>query len=158
MTATATQTAAQSTAVAAAAEEASSNVGTVAAAAEELGASVQEIGRQVDGSAQLARAAVSEAGQTAGQVRALTEATARIGGGRADHVDRGANHLLALKRHHRAARAGTARARLRRGSSRSEGAGRPDREGDRGKSLPRSPRSRPRLARQQGHRQDHGAD
>ncbi|PIK71583.1 chemotaxis protein, partial [Methylobacterium frigidaeris] len=79
MTATATQTAAQSTAVAAAAEEAASNVETVAVAAEELGASVAEIGRQVDGSARLAQAAVAEAGQTAGQVRALTEATARIG-------------------------------------------------------------------------------
>ncbi len=55
MTATAGETAAQSTAVAAAAEEAASNVTTVAAAAEELGSSVQEIGRQVDGSADLAR-------------------------------------------------------------------------------------------------------
>ena len=40
------------TTVAAAAEEAASNVNTVAAAAEELGSSVQEIGRQVDGSAE----------------------------------------------------------------------------------------------------------
>ncbi|WP_430911241.1 MCP four helix bundle domain-containing protein, partial [Methylobacterium sp. sgz302541] len=51
MSATAGETASQSTTVAAAAEEAASNVGTVAAAAEELGSSVQEIGRQVSGSA-----------------------------------------------------------------------------------------------------------
>ncbi len=40
------------------AEEAASNVNTVAAAAEELGTSVQEIGRQVSGSARLAQQAV----------------------------------------------------------------------------------------------------
>ena len=49
------ETASQSMTVAAAAEQAARNVNTVAAAAEELGASVQEIGRQVDGSAELAR-------------------------------------------------------------------------------------------------------
>ncbi len=65
MTATAAQTASQSTTVAAAAEEAASNVNTVAAAAEQLGASVQEISRQVDGSASLAQVAVSEAEQSA---------------------------------------------------------------------------------------------
>ncbi len=109
MTATATQTAAQSTAVAAAAEEASSNVGTVAAAAEELGASVSEIGRQVDGSARLAQAAVAEAGQTAHQVRALTEATARIGDvvGLISSIAAQTN-LLALNATIEAARAGAA--------------------------------------------------
>jgi methyl-accepting chemotaxis protein len=109
MTATATQTAAQSTAVAAAAEEAASNVGTVAAAAEELGASVQEIGRQVDGSARLAQAAVAEAGQTARQVRALTEATARIGDvvGLISSIAAQTN-LLALNATIEAARAGAA--------------------------------------------------
>ena len=45
------------------------NVQTVAAAAEELGASVQEIGRQVGGSADLARMAVAEADQTGALVR-----------------------------------------------------------------------------------------
>ncbi|MGE7413072.1 methyl-accepting chemotaxis protein [Methylobacterium tarhaniae] len=109
MTATATQTAAQSTAVAAAAEEASSNVGTVAAAAEELGTSVQEIGRQVDGSARLAQTAVAEAGQTAHQVRALTEATARIGDvvGLISSIAAQTN-LLALNATIEAARAGAA--------------------------------------------------
>ncbi|KMO13892.1 methyl-accepting chemotaxis protein [Methylobacterium platani] len=109
MTATATETAAQSTAVAAAAEEASANVGTVAAAAEELGASVQEIGRQVDGSARLAQAAVTEAGQTAQQVRALTEATVRIGNvvGLISSIATQTN-LLALNATIEAARAGEA--------------------------------------------------
>ena len=79
MTATATETAAQSTTVAAAAEQAASNVGTVAAASEELGSSVQEIGRQVQGSASLAQAAVGEADETARLVEELTAAVARIG-------------------------------------------------------------------------------
>lgn len=79
MTATASETASQSTTVAAAAEEAASNVGTVAAAAEELGSSVQEIGRQVSGSARLAQAAVNEAAQTAGLVQELSGAVATVG-------------------------------------------------------------------------------
>ncbi|KMO30230.1 methyl-accepting chemotaxis protein [Methylobacterium aquaticum] len=109
MTTTATQTATQSGAVAAAAEQAASNVGTVAAAAEELGASVQEIGRQVDSSARLADAAVVEAGQTAHQVRALTEATARIGNvvGLISSIAAQTN-LLALNATIEAARAGGA--------------------------------------------------
>ncbi|MCJ2011767.1 methyl-accepting chemotaxis protein [Methylobacterium sp. J-076] len=78
MTSTAAQTASQSTAVAAAAEEAASNVNTVAAAAEELGSSVQEIGRQVDGSAELARFAVMEADQTGALVQELSATVARI--------------------------------------------------------------------------------
>ncbi|MGU3540186.1 methyl-accepting chemotaxis protein [Methylobacterium sp. A54F] len=105
----ASQTAAQSATVAAAAEEASVNVGTVSAAAEELGASVREIGRQVDGSAALARLAVDEAGRSAGLVRDLTEAAARIGNvvamitGIAEQTN-----LLALNATIEAARAGEA--------------------------------------------------
>ncbi|WP_171070068.1 methyl-accepting chemotaxis protein [Methylobacterium terricola] len=109
MTTTATRTATQSGAVATAAEQASSNVDAVAVAAEELGASVREIGRQVDGSARLAGAAVAEAGHTAGHVRALTEATARIG----DVVElissiAAQTNLLALNATIEAARAGAA--------------------------------------------------
>lgn len=78
MTSTAGETASQSTAVAAAAEEAASNVNTVAAAAEELGSSVQEIGRQVDGSAELARLAVVEADQTGALVNELSTTVSRI--------------------------------------------------------------------------------
>ena len=109
MTATATETASQSTTVAAAAEEAASNVGTVAAAAEELGASVHEIGRQVGSSAEIARVAVDEADRSAGLVKALSEAAARIG----DVVDlissiAAQTNLLALNATIEAARAGEA--------------------------------------------------
>ncbi|SOR30459.1 putative methyl-accepting chemotaxis sensory transducer precursor [Methylorubrum extorquens] len=109
MTAIATETAAQSTAVAAAAEQAAGNVGMVAAASEELGASVQEIGRQVAGSAELAGIAAGEAGQTVVLVRDLSEAAARIG----DVVAlistiAGQTNLLALNATIEAARAGEA--------------------------------------------------
>ncbi|GLS71729.1 hypothetical protein GCM10007890_37420 [Methylobacterium tardum] len=109
MTATATQTASQSTTVAAAAEEAASNVNTVAAAAEELGSSVQEIGRQVQGSAELAHTAVAEADQTAGLVQALRATSAKIGDmvGLITSVASQTN-LLALNATIEAARAGEA--------------------------------------------------
>ncbi|MCJ2121534.1 methyl-accepting chemotaxis protein [Methylobacterium sp. J-077] len=109
MTNTATRTAERSAAVASAAQEAAAHVGTVAVAAEELGASVQEIGRQVDGSADLARGAVAQAGQTAGLVQELSEAAGRIG----DVVRlisdiAGQTNLLALNATIEAARAGEA--------------------------------------------------
>ncbi|WP_288580961.1 methyl-accepting chemotaxis protein [uncultured Methylobacterium sp.] len=109
LTSTASQTASQSNAVAAAAEEAASNVSTVAAATEELGSSVQEIGRQVDGSAELARRAVMEADQAGAQVQELSAAVARIG----DVVGlistiAGQTNLLALNATIEAARAGPA--------------------------------------------------
>jgi methyl-accepting chemotaxis protein len=109
MTLTASETASQSTTVAAAAEEATANVGTVAAAAEELGSSVQEIGRQVTGSAQLARAAVGEADETASLVRDLSAAVTRIGDvvGLIASIARQTN-LLALNATIEAARAGEA--------------------------------------------------
>ncbi|MCG5248805.1 methyl-accepting chemotaxis protein [Methylorubrum extorquens] len=109
MTATATETASQSTTVAAAAEEAASNVGTVAAAAEELGVSVQEIGRQVQGSSGLAQAAVGEADQTTHLVQALRTTSARIGDmvGLISSIASQTN-LLALNATIEAARAGEA--------------------------------------------------
>ncbi|AYO84225.1 methyl-accepting chemotaxis protein [Methylobacterium brachiatum] len=109
MTATASQTASQSTTVAAAAEQAASNVNTVAAAAEELGVSVQEIGRQVDGSAKLAQGAVDEAGQTGALVQELSSAVARIGDvvGLISNIA-GQTNLLALNATIEAARAGDA--------------------------------------------------
>ena len=109
MSGTAAETAAQSTAVAAAAEEAASNVGTVAAAAEELGSSVQEIGRQVDGSAAIARQAVVEADQTGALVLELSGAVERIGDvvGLISSIA-GQTNLLALNATIEAARAGEA--------------------------------------------------
>ncbi|KQQ47832.1 chemotaxis protein [Methylobacterium sp. Leaf125] len=106
---TASETAQQSSTVAAAADQAASNVGMVAAAAEELGASVQEIGRQVDGSTELAQRAVDEAARTASQVQELSAAAARIG----DVVAMistiaGQTNLLALNATIEAARAGEA--------------------------------------------------
>ncbi|GJD31553.1 hypothetical protein PMNALOAF_2812 [Methylobacterium adhaesivum] len=107
MSATANQTASQSTTVATAAEAAAANVGTVAAAAEELGASVQEIGRQVGGSADLAHGAVTEADQTAVLVQTLAGAAARVGDvvGLISSIA-GQTNLLALNATIEAARAG----------------------------------------------------
>jgi methyl-accepting chemotaxis protein len=109
MTATAAETADQSTAVAAAAEEAAGNVNTVAAAAEQLGTSVQEIGRQVDGSAKLARNAVDETDQTGALVQELSLSVARIGdvAGLIASIASQTN-LLALNATIEAARAGDA--------------------------------------------------
>ncbi|SDA15065.1 Methyl-accepting chemotaxis protein [Methylobacterium sp. UNC378MF] len=109
MTATATRTAGQSTTVAAAAERASGNVNTVAAAAEELGTSVQEIGRQADGSADLAQKAAAEADRTAARVQELSGAVNKIGAvvGLIASIAEQTN-LLALNATIEAARAGAA--------------------------------------------------
>ena len=109
MTTAATQTADQSSGVAASAEEAASNVNTVAAAAEELGASVQEIGRQVSGSSSLARTAVDEADQAARLVQELSQAASKIGDviGLISTIA-GQTNLLALNATIEAARAGEA--------------------------------------------------
>lgn len=109
MSGTAAETASQSSTVAAAAEEAALNVHTVASAAEELGSSVQEISRQVSSSANLARAAVSEATQTEQLVQELSAGAAKIG----DVVSlisdiAGQTNLLALNATIEAARAGEA--------------------------------------------------
>ncbi len=72
-------TAEQSTAVAAASEQASTNVQMVASASEELAASVQEISRQVQDSADIANCAVTETSQATDEVRGLAEASQRIG-------------------------------------------------------------------------------
>ena len=109
MTRTANRTADQTTTVAAAAEEAASNVNTVAAAAEELGSSVQEIGRQVDGSAKLAQVAVDEADHTGALVQELNAAVTKIGdvAGLIANIA-GQTNLLALNATIEAARAGDA--------------------------------------------------
>ena len=99
----------QSGAVAMAAEEAAANVNTVAAATKELGGSIQEIGRQVQGSTDLAQRAVGEADQTAALVAELSAAATRIG----DVVQTisaiaSQTNLLALNATIEAARAGEA--------------------------------------------------
>ncbi|MBT5494127.1 MAG: HAMP domain-containing protein [Alphaproteobacteria bacterium] len=78
MTASAEQTATQATAVGSAAEQASANVQTVAAATEELSATVNEIGQQVAESSRISNEAVTEAGNTIGQVRNLSGSVQKI--------------------------------------------------------------------------------
>ncbi|MGB6635380.1 MAG: HAMP domain-containing methyl-accepting chemotaxis protein, partial [Bradyrhizobium sp.] len=95
--------------VAAASEEASTNVQSVASATEELTSSVNEISRQVQESARIASEAVDQARMTNGRVGKLSEAAARIG----DVVElintiAAQTNLLALNATIEAARAGAA--------------------------------------------------
>ena len=76
---TAEETSAQATAVAAAAEQATGNVQTVASAAEELGASIEEINRQVHLQGQMAQQAVDVANESASHVQGLAEEAQKIG-------------------------------------------------------------------------------
>jgi methyl-accepting chemotaxis protein len=109
MTATAEKTARQSTAVAAASDQASSNVQTVAAAAEKLAASTGEISRQVSQAANVARDAEARTQRTDTVIQALATAAQKIG----DVVKlineiAGQTNLLALNATIEAARAGDA--------------------------------------------------
>jgi methyl-accepting chemotaxis protein len=76
---TADQTSKQSTSVAAAAEEAATNVQTVAAAAEELSASITEISRRVQEATQVANKAVDEANGTSKTMEELVVSAQKIG-------------------------------------------------------------------------------
>ncbi|WP_291865887.1 HAMP domain-containing methyl-accepting chemotaxis protein [Bradyrhizobium sp.] len=96
-------------AVAAASEEASTNVQSVASATEELSSSVNEISRQVQESSRMANEAVDQARITNDRVGELSKAAARIG----DVVElintiAGQTNLLALNATIEAARAGEA--------------------------------------------------
>jgi methyl-accepting chemotaxis protein len=107
MSGTAERTNTQVAAVAAASNEASSNVQTVAAASEELSASISEISRQVSTAASIAGRAVDEARQTDVTVQGLAEVVAGI----RDVVKlisdiAGQTNLLALNATIEAARAG----------------------------------------------------
>jgi methyl-accepting chemotaxis protein len=97
------------TTVAAASEEASTNVQSVATATEELSSSVNEISRQVQESARMAGEAVVQARTTTERVSELSKAATRIG----DVVElintiAGQTNLLALNATIEAARAGEA--------------------------------------------------
>ena len=97
------------TAVAAASEEASTNVQSVASATEEMASSVTEISRQVQELARMANEAVDQARKTNDRVSELSKAAARIG----DVVElintiAGQTNLLALNATIEAARAGEA--------------------------------------------------
>jgi len=105
----ASETGRRAVAVAAATEQASSNVQTVAASAEELAASVREIGRQVAESTAIASRAAAEAEATDGTVKGLAEAAAKIGDVvRLINDIAGRTNLLALNATIEAARAGEA--------------------------------------------------
>jgi methyl-accepting chemotaxis protein len=95
--------------VAAASEEASTNVQSVASATEEMASSVNEISRQVQESARIANEAVDQAHRTNDRVSELSKAAARIG----DVVElintiAEQTNLLALNATIEAARAGEA--------------------------------------------------
>jgi PAS domain S-box-containing protein len=96
-------------AVAAASEQASTNVQSVASATEELTSSVNEISRQVQESARIAHEAVGQAQQTNQSVSELSEAAGRIGAV-VELISNiaGQTNLLALNATIEAARAGDA--------------------------------------------------
>ncbi|MBR0899001.1 HAMP domain-containing protein [Bradyrhizobium tropiciagri] len=109
LTSSAQETSGQSASVSAAAKEAAASVNVVVDSARELGAAVQEIGRQVERSANMSGAAVREAESTAGLVSELTMVAGSIG----DIVDTistlaAQTNLLALNATIEAARAGEA--------------------------------------------------
>ncbi len=79
LTRTATVTGELSGSVAAASEQASSNVQSVASAAEEMSSSVDEIGRQVRESSTIAADAVKQAKATDARIGTLSQAAGRIG-------------------------------------------------------------------------------
>jgi PAS domain S-box-containing protein len=109
LTSTAERAQELTTMVAAASEEASTNVQSVASATEELSSSVNEISRQVQESARMAGEAVDQARVTNDRVSELSKAASRIG----DVVElintiAGQTNLLALNATIEAARAGEA--------------------------------------------------
>lgn len=79
LTRTAETTQSLSSQVAGASEEASTNMQSVASATEELSASVDEIGRRVKESSEIAVAAVRQAEQTDGRIGKLSRAAQEIG-------------------------------------------------------------------------------
>jgi methyl-accepting chemotaxis protein len=109
LSSTADHTQELTTMVAAASEEASTNVQSVASASEQLSSSVNEISRQVQESARMANEAVDQARRTNDRVGELAKAAARIG----DVVElintiADQTNLLALNATIEAARAGEA--------------------------------------------------
>ena len=109
LTSTAVRSQQLATVVAAASEEASTNVQSVASATEEMSSSVNEISRQVQDSARIAGEAVDQARKTNDRVGELAKAASRIG----DVVElintiAGQTNLLALNATIEAARAGEA--------------------------------------------------
>ena len=139
--------------------EASMSVETVAAASEELSASINDISQQAAHAAGIASRAVGQARETDGTVQGLAQSAGRIGevvGLINDH--RRADQSAGAERHHRGGARRRGRPRLCGGRLRSQVAGEPDREGDRGNL--RADRRHPEGGRRghrrhQGHRRHH---
>jgi methyl-accepting chemotaxis protein len=109
MTVSCGETTRQSAAVATASAQANGNVQTVAAATEELGASINEIGQQVDRISHMIADAVKQAGKSNDEVQGLTAAAQKIGDVVRIIADiAGQTNLLALNATIEAARAGDA--------------------------------------------------
>ncbi len=109
MNSSADETSRQSTVVAAAAEQATSNVQIAASAAEQLSASVREISHQVSSAAKIAGEATEQATSTVDVVRGLSASAQRIGQVVNLITDIAAQtNLLALNATIEAARAGEA--------------------------------------------------
>jgi methyl-accepting chemotaxis protein len=79
LSATAEETNQQSSAVAAASEQMTQNVQTVSSATEELSSSIREIGNQVGESSRIVGSAVTQADDTTGKVKMLSDAAQKIG-------------------------------------------------------------------------------
>ncbi|GJD96173.1 hypothetical protein OCOJLMKI_3392 [Methylobacterium iners] len=156
MSATADRTATQSTRAAEAAGDASGSVDAAAGAAEELGQAVGEIGRQVDGSAGLVQAAVTDADATVALVGELSAAASRIGDvvGLISH--RLADQSPGAQRHHRGGAGRRGGPRLRRGRLRGQGARFPDDAGDGGDLRADRPHPGRHGPGRVDHRLDHG--
>ena len=118
--------------VAAASEEASTNVQSVASATEELTSSVNEISRQVQESARMANEAVDQARKTNDRVGELSKAASpHWRRRRTDQHHRRPDQPAGAECHHRGGAGRRSRPRLCRGGFRGQGAGRTDREGHR---------------------------
>ena len=120
------------TMVAAASEEASTNVQSVASATEEMASSVNEISRQVQDLARIANEAVEQAQNTNGRVDELSKAaSAHRRCRRADQHDRRTDQSAGPERHHRGGAGRRRRPRLRGRGFRGESPGRTDSQGHR---------------------------
>ena len=120
------------TMVAAASEEASTNVQSVASSTEEMASSITEIGRQVQELARMANEAVDQARTTNSRVSELSKAAARIGAV-VELINTIAEqtNLAGAQRHHRGGPRRRRRPRFCRRGVRGKGAGGTDIEGDR---------------------------
>ena len=132
LTSTAERSQELTTMVAAASEEASTNVQSVASATEEMSSSVNEISRQVQESARMANEAVGPGAhhQRPGQ-RIVEGGEPHRRRRRTDQHDRRTDQSAGAQRHHRGGAGRRGRPRLCGGGLRGEGAGRADLQGDR---------------------------